>query len=1035
MAPRQTPNSYKDPFWSGLAESTEEQLGLPKGLLVSVLTRGERSNADQVSEAGARTPFQIIPATRNAVIKKYGVDAYLSPQMAARTAGLLLKESLDRNQNNITKAIAEYHGGTNPRNWGPRTKSYIQRVSQGVPEARASSPTISEGGRQSTYERALAKKEATAPPQSAIAKIYQAYSSGAMTPEEAAEFESDVKAGNIMLPRGASIRGQQRPQGARATIPVLPKPVLDAYSSGAMTREEMMELESDVASGIAKVPTGFQLKKTKPLGIIGGIKEAITGEERATSTTRELPNWTMMPELNTFSMAGAKTAVGTLLTGPEETVQIIQANFPSVKIQQDEKGNFILQSSIDGKRYAYKPGVQVGDIPRAVGALTAFTPAGGARTILGAGAANAATQAAIEASQAGTGGEFNPGEVALAGGVGAGVQALAGVPAAIRAVRGPSVPTAGAPAAAPVLARAEEIAPAPPPMGAADLNLPPVAEGPPIAPIEPVAPVAPPIEPVAPPIEPVVPGAPIEPPLMTMEELVKTTRTATAKGLGAGKATEELAAQVEIDPAVLESAKRLGIDQYLQPDHLTTNQAFRELTQAAKSVPGSQMRTQEITGLEAVGKRADDLITEVGGLRDLSEMNASVRTNLSETVKKLEDAADVAYKDLRTNIPATTRGPATNVLAFVQKRIDELDGPDNLSALEKAVLGKLSLKTIKDAKGKVTGTRLPTYALIDDVRRDIGAAARQKGEFKDADTGLAKELYKLIDEDQFALANTTGRGEQYRAAKSLVQMRKGFEDDMESLFGLALDQSLVSKLSTATMDLSKGDAEKLAKILKAIPKDMRQMVAGSALNTAFGKATQNGTLNFNTYANWYEGLLKNKQAYTALMSNLSKEARSSLDDLYKVSDNVRKATRERIMTGRIQAVQKEMQGTETVLSNIFEVVKRSAIGVPAEMATSAMGLPGAGLASGLTAALAKGARPEILKAADELIASPEFQRLVLERATLDEPTKATVRRVALSVPFRKFADAVKMPKELSWRERWILKAMQTQSQFDQEEQQ
>jgi hypothetical protein len=60
---------------------------------------------------------------------------------------------------------------------------------------------------------------------------------------------------------------------------------------------------------------------------------------------------------------------------------------------------------------------------------------------------------------------------------------------------------------------------------------------------------------------------------------------------------------------------------------------------------------------------------------------------------------------------------------------------------------------------------------------------------------------------------------------------------------------------------------------------------------------------------------------------------------------------------------------------------------------------------------------------------------VLERATMDEPTKETVRRVALSVPFRKFADAVKMPRELSWRERWILKAMQTQSQFDQEEQQ
>ena len=70
MATQQTPTSYKDPFWSDLATGTEQKLGLPSGLLVSVLTRGERSNADQVSEAGAKTPFQIIPATRQAVLKK-----------------------------------------------------------------------------------------------------------------------------------------------------------------------------------------------------------------------------------------------------------------------------------------------------------------------------------------------------------------------------------------------------------------------------------------------------------------------------------------------------------------------------------------------------------------------------------------------------------------------------------------------------------------------------------------------------------------------------------------------------------------------------------------------------------------------------------------------------------------------------------------------------------------------------------------------------------------------------------------------------
>jgi len=97
----QAPNSYKDPFWSDLASSTEQKLGLPSGLLKSVLLYGESSNADQVSDANAKTPFQLIPATRTAVLDKYGVDAYLSPQNAAEAAGLLLKESLQRNKGDI----------------------------------------------------------------------------------------------------------------------------------------------------------------------------------------------------------------------------------------------------------------------------------------------------------------------------------------------------------------------------------------------------------------------------------------------------------------------------------------------------------------------------------------------------------------------------------------------------------------------------------------------------------------------------------------------------------------------------------------------------------------------------------------------------------------------------------------------------------------------------------------------------------------------------------------------------------------------
>lgn len=1010
MATQQVPTSYKDSFWSDLAANTEQKLGLPSGLLVSVLTRGERSNADQVSEAGARTPFQIIPATRKAVLDKYGIDAYLNPQTAAEAAGLLLKESLDRNQGNIVLAAAEYHGGTDPKNWGPRTKAYMQRVSQGVreltPQDAPAAPTIAEGGTTSTFQRALAASPMAAVPQDAIERVFDAYNSGQMTPTEASEFEADVKAGNIMLPRGTALRGQQ-PQGAQPTIPELPAPVMDAYRTGRMTRDEMMELEHDVANGMARVPAGFQLQKTEPMGVLGGIREAVTGTERTTPTTQALPDWASMPELNTFSMASFKSALGTMTTSPEETVQVIQANFPGVKASQDEKGNFVLQSSIDGQMYAIKPGFQVSDIPRAAAAIAAFTPAGRAASIPTAIAGGAATQAAIEASQAATGGRFDTGDVALAGALGGAGQAMTRIPQMVRAVRGgeaqPVAPAAGEQVASPMT----------PPTGT-------VSEISPTGAVGPASPAAAPAAAAAAP--------------MTTSELAQTARTATGGGMGAGRATEVLATQAAPDPKVLEAARRLKIEGYLQPDHLTSNQAYRELAQAVKSIPGSQARAAELTGLEAVGKQADDLITQIGGMTDLSRMNQTVRTNLSQTVANLERRANTAYDDLRQNIPAQTRGPADNVLAFVEQRALDLDGPKNLSPLEKAVRSKLSPKEIKDADGNVIGMRQPTYALIDDVRRDIGAAARQRGAFKDSDTGLAKRLYALIDDDQFALAEAAGRGEQYRLAKSMVAMRKGIEDDMISLFGRELDQSMVTKLSTATTELSKGDADKLIKVLHAIPQDMRQMVAASALNTAFGKATQNGALNFNTYANWYDGLLQNKQAYAALMNNLPQPARKALSDLYRVSNNVRKATRERITTGRIQAVQQELHGTDSLLSNVFNVAKRAAIGIPVEAATTAVGLPGAGIASGLTAALTKGVKPEVLKAADELISSPEFQRLAVEGATKTNPSQSTIRSVALSAAFRRFADAAKMPRVLSWRERWLVQSMQAARQFNQENQ-
>lgn len=243
------PNSYKDPYWTDLATATEAKVGLPSGLLASIVTKGERSNADQVSEAGAKTPFQIIPSTRQAALQKYGVDAYLSPENAAEVAGLLLKDSLTRNKGDAATAVAEYHGGTNRANWGAKTRSYVARV-------LGDQQAVQQGGQPaggSTFQRALARQQSVSP--NAIAAVYDAYQSGKMAPEEAAQFEQDVKSGLVMLPKGATLAGQSAPSPTGKPEPVmLPKQITDAYVNGQMSEAERAELEADMKAGLVKLP-------------------------------------------------------------------------------------------------------------------------------------------------------------------------------------------------------------------------------------------------------------------------------------------------------------------------------------------------------------------------------------------------------------------------------------------------------------------------------------------------------------------------------------------------------------------------------------------------------------------------------------------------------------------------------------------------------------------------------------------------------------------------------------------------------------
>ena len=199
---------------------------------------------------------------------------------------------------------------------------------------------------------------------------------------------------------------------------------------------------------------------TEGMGIVEGAIETVTGSERSTPEIEATADWTTMPELNELSIAGARTGIGTMFTSPEESVKIIQANYPNVEVRQDEKGNYILRSQ-DGKDYGIKPGFRFSDVPRAVGGILAFTPAGRAATFTGAALKSGATQAAIEGTEFAAGGEFNAAPIALATAAGPAEKiigdvvsaALPQVTSRVRQLTGrPEVPLSAAPAPPPTVA-------------------------------------------------------------------------------------------------------------------------------------------------------------------------------------------------------------------------------------------------------------------------------------------------------------------------------------------------------------------------------------------------------------------------------------------------------------------------------------------------------------------------------------------------------------------------------------------------------
>ena len=487
--------------------------------------------------------------------------------------------------------------------------------------------------------------------------------------------------------------------------------------------------------------------------------------------------------------------------------------------------------------------------------------------------------------------------------------------------------------------------------------------------------------------------APKPAPIQTVEGVAKSiTDTASASKRKQIPTMERLAAEVQPDETILQAAERLGIRDALIPSQYSRSQAYREIEQGLASIPGSQLNVQQKAAAQALAQKADDLIQRYGGDVDKAAVSGEFKSSGLKVIDDLQAQSDALYKKVGEAIPPNSKVTANSTIEMLRQKAEELGGASYLSAVERRALAGASSD--------------PTYARLDLIRRQVGEGLRGRGPFKDAESGSLKRLYGALTEDQQAAADALGAGELFSSAKQLVASRKAIEDDLTAAIGKDLSGAITAKTGNAIKALGSGNYKDFDKLMSLIPKDMQQRVVMTSLNDVFTAGSRaEKQLSAPGFVDWYEGLSRNAGARSRLNKYMPPEAKSTLDDIFKVARGMRNASKERITTGRIQALMENFANEGGMLAKLYGVGKQVAV---AEGAGSAVGLPGAGTVGVMARVMSKEKTP-ITKAADSLLSSQQFRSSLeayMRSGGSDKVAKAAEKSIARSKPYKQWINSL-----------------------------
>jgi hypothetical protein len=574
-----------------------------------------------------------------------------------------------------------------------------------------------------------------------------------------------------------------------------------------------------------------------------------------------------MPEFDGVFNPGspAFSLLGTLGAGPKAIKAIVNKHFSDVPVEELPDGSLLFTSKKNGKEYAYRNGeIQGSDLKRTLYGMIETAPALAAGPgVAGAAAAGLIGSAITEGGKWLAGGGFNPNQLLLGTGIGAGVGLLSKAGRIL--INAPFVEA-----------------------GAAGSG---------------------------------VGRATVDPALASQLEQAGLERSA-AVSQAQTAAAEHSATQAQGARSSAAALTNLGgVEARAQAER----DAAKAGVDAAKAALPPATTAGPNPAVHQLTAESEQLVQDLGGGRKPGDVNRNAVDAVGNKLGALQKSFRGKYAEVKKGV-GSGKAYVKGFGEFIQEQAKEAGGYAKLPTWLKRAWRQIRPKILKDGTVKEAAYAMQDRVRKDlgdmaATRGPLANAGQQRGlaqlarDVMAADQGQSAEnlgVGKIYQEAQKEAQEYFGLK---KAAKAFLA--KDVEDHLVG--------DVTAKAGPAIVKLAKGEPGPFNALMTAMSRpgleELKPDVIRSVLSNKFGNIAAGEPFAFGKFNTWMKSLVNNPAEFASLMKNLDPEGRRLVQDLAKSSQGIAQAMAEGGIQEGVQSA--EQVALKEAQDKASEVVKRT----------------------------------------------------------------------------------------------------------------